>query len=232
MPYGPPDIFVPSRRPLDPATLTRWRAARCDEVVRPAIRVALWSFVRETAPLLHPGAEVDAGPARLSGLNDPRVTGAGPGDHRGSDVKVGMLGTDGAQVCLVLRAQPAATGPAARRHWRDTLGAQGIRPGATAVTGIDQVDPDEVVPLLPEPPSEHVRPWIVVRATPATRTGWLAVDAGDGRPRRVIDFAVLRLDRPGPVEERPARCPHCTHPRVRRYAAFDLCPDCGWFAQP
>ncbi|WP_067501898.1 hypothetical protein [Actinoplanes sp. TFC3] len=207
MSYGP--VFVPSRRP---AATERWRGSRCDEVVLPAVRDALWEFTREVHNL-------EPGPAKLSGLNDTRE----------AEAKIGMLGTDTAPLCLVLRAHLPGP-PAARKHWREDLGTQGVRPQAAQVTGIDQVDPDQVAPLLTEPPSQHVRPWLILRSPAGFAAGALSVDPGDGLPRRVIDFAVLHLNRPGAAGERPPRCPHCNQPRVRRYAAFDLCPDCGWFA--
>ncbi|MFI5932293.1 hypothetical protein [Actinoplanes sp. NPDC051494] len=108
---------------------------------------------------------------------------------------------------------------------------EGVRPDAATLTGIDQVEVADVSPLLPDRPSSRVRPWVVVGAVVRDRTGSMSVDPGDGILRHVIDFAVLRLDRPGPGGDRPARCPHCDRSRVRRYAAFDLCPDCGWHAQ-
>ncbi|OJF11768.1 hypothetical protein [Couchioplanes caeruleus] len=232
-PHGPsrphPAIFVPSRRrhPDD------WLDRRCDEVISPAVRTALWDFVRETVPVTHPGATAPAGRPRLSGLND----------GRGAAVKIAMLSADGgAGACLVLRAGPGVPepGPGPHRPWRQELGAPGVRAGATAVTGIEQVTAADVAALLggapsagaaAEPAASPVRPWLVVRVAVPEATGTLSVDPGDGLLRPVLDFTVLALDGPRPPGERPARCPLCGCGRIRRYATFDLCPDCGWIAR-
>lgn len=222
-PLEPSGIFVPARRPPGTATINRWRRANCGEVLRPGVRSALWDFVRETAPLLHPGLTAPAEPALLSGLND----------GRDADVKTGMLGTDTAPLCLILRTHlGTAAGPGPHRRWRETLGRPGVRTSAAVVTGIEQVNPQEAGPLLAEPLPAQARPWLVISATVADRAGSLSVDPGDGVLRHVLDFAVVRLDRPGPLRDRPSHCPHCDQTRVRRYSAFDLCPDCGWFDQP
>ncbi|MFI5932291.1 hypothetical protein [Actinoplanes sp. NPDC051494] len=139
---GPSEIFVPvRRRPPGAATTGRWRAAACDEVVRPAIRDALWEFVRGAVPLLHPGATAPAELALLSGLND----------GRDADVKIGMLGTDTATVCLVLRARlgapardPAHPGAPASGRARSAQPTQGPAhpgapgPGPAGAEGADQ----------------------------------------------------------------------------------------------
>ncbi|BCJ56224.1 hypothetical protein Asp14428_76990 [Actinoplanes sp. NBRC 14428] len=228
-PYGPsrphPAIFVPPRRPRTggptrPAPGLTWAERRCDEVVTPPVRATLWRFVRGTAHLLHPGAATPDEPARLTGLND----------RRGAGVKIGMLGTDTGRVCLVLRAHLAEPPAGPARPWRHGLGVPGVRPGAVVVSGVDQVAPADVAPLLTEEPSPHVWPWLVVRAAVRDATGTLAVDPGDGLLRPVLDFVVLPLAGPHPPGERPVRCPACDRGRVRRYAAFDLCPDCAWTA--
>ncbi|MFC3384497.1 hypothetical protein [Couchioplanes azureus] len=249
-PYGPsrpqPAIFVPSRRRHP----DRWLDRRCDEVISPAVRAALWEFVRETVPVTHPGAAAPAGTPRLSGLND----------GRGAAVKIAMLSADGgAGACLVLRAGPGVPepGPGPHRPWRQGLGTPGVRAGATVVTGIDQVEPADVAALLGGAPAADagagpvagparadgpaaapeaattpaVRPWLVVRAAVPEATGTVSVDPGDGLLRTVLDFTVLALDGPRPPGERPARCPLCGCGRIRRYATFDLCPDCGWIAR-
>lgn len=220
-PYGPsrphPAIFVPPLRHRDGPGSER----RCDEVVTPAVRAALWRFLRGTAHLLHPGAATPDEPARLSGLND----------GRGAGVKVGMLGTDTSGVCLVLAARPAGTCPRPQRPWRDGLGAEGVREHATVVSGVEEAATVDVAPLLDDEPPRQARPWLVVRAFVRERTGTLSVDPGDGVLRPVLGFSVLRLFGPRPAGERPARCPGCGETRVRRYAAFDLCPDCGWSVQ-
>ena len=96
------------------------------------------------------------------------------------------------------------------------------------MSGIEQVASSEVAILLAEEPPAHARPWVVVRADVSDRTGRLSIDPGDGVLRHAMDLTVLRLYGPRPPGERPARCPSCDRQRVRRYTAFDLCPDCGW----
>ncbi|MEV4641797.1 hypothetical protein AB0J80_31080 [Actinoplanes sp. NPDC049548] len=213
-----PAIFVPPlRHPGGP-----WSERRCDQVVTPAVRAALWSFLRGTAHLLHPGAATPDEPARLSGLND----------GRGAPVKVGMLGTDTGGVCLVLAARRPGAPPPPGRPWRYGLGAEGVRADAAVISGVEPAAPADVAPLLAEGPSPQARPWLVVRAVVRERAGTLAVDPGDGVLRPVLTFSALRLTRRRPAGERPARCPDCGGTRIRRYSSFDLCPDCAWSAQP
>lgn len=185
------------------------------------MRAVLWDFVRGAVPVLHPGASAPAGVAKLSGLNDGRA----------AAVKIAMVSVEGAGVCLVLRAGPGEPdpGPGPHRPWRHDLGAPGVRAGAVAVSGIEQVAPEDVAGLFSQAPL--VRPWLVVRAALPEATGTLRVDPGDGLLRPVLDFTVLALDGPRPPGERPARCPLCERGRVRRYTTFDLCPDCGWLAR-
>ena len=219
-------IFVPPRRrPTDSAPAAErapWAALSCEDVVTPALRDVLWRFVRGTTHLLHPGVRTADGAPRLSGLND----------RRGRDLKVGMLGTDTGGVCLVLRVHPPRPPADQPRPWRAGLGREGLRGRPAVVSGIEQVAPAEVAPLLAGEPSPHTRPWVVLRADVRERVGRLSIDPGDGLLRPAMDVTVLRLYGPRPPGERPARCPRCERPRVRRYTAFDLCPDCGWSHQP
>ncbi|MFI5495760.1 hypothetical protein [Actinoplanes sp. NPDC051859] len=300
-PHGParphPAIFVPPRRRHP----DHWLDRRCDEVISPAVRSALWRFVCGTIPVTHPDTPEPAGTPRLSGLND----------GRGAAVKIAMLSTERSGVCLVLRAGPGEPdpGPGPHRPWRQALGRPGVRAGATVVTGIDQVAPADVAALLagcgpgddacatdlPDAPGLPAAPsrtppgsssapsrtppgsssapsrtppgssapsrtppglsaapspqlprlarapggappvadqqWLVVRLAVPEGIGTLSVDPGDGLLRPVLDFTVLGLGADRPPGERPTHCPRCTGGRVRRYATFDLCPDCGWLAR-
>ncbi|MGA5299449.1 hypothetical protein ACPCHT_05940 [Nucisporomicrobium flavum] len=219
-------IFVPPRRrPADPGPAAEpvpWTELTCADVVVPALRDVMWRYVRGVAHLVHTGVRAPDEPVGLSALNDGRAPG----------VKVAMLATENAGVCLILRIRPPREPVTASRRWRDDLGREGVRPGAAVVSGIEQVAPEVVAPLLPEPPSPHARPWVVLRTDVRDRTGRLSVDPGDGLLRPAMELTVLRLYGTRPAGERPARCPGCDRPRVRRYTAFDLCPDCGWARQP
>lgn len=218
-------IFVPPRRRAtdpEPVAPTPWPGLSCEDVVTPALRDVLWRFVRGTAHLLHPGVRTAGDPPGLSGLND----------RRDRDVKVAMLGSDTGGVCLVLTIPPPRPPATRDRPWRPALGREGLHGRPVVVSGIEQVAPAEVARLLPGPPSPHARPWVVVRADVRDRTGRVSIDPGDGLLRHAMDLTVLRLYGPRPPGERPARCPRCDEPRVRRHTAFDLCPDCGWSHQP
>ncbi|MEV4701972.1 hypothetical protein [Actinoplanes sp. NPDC049316] len=219
-------IFVPPRRraaePGPVAEPVPWAELTCADVVVPALRDVIWRYVRGVAHLLHAGVRTPDEAAGLSALNDSRGTG----------VKVSMLATENGGVCLILRTHPPRGPASAARSWRDDLGREGLHAGAAVVSGIEQVAPGVVAPLLSEPPAPHARPWVVLRTDVRERTGRLSVDPGDGLLRPAMDVTVLRLYGTRPAGERPARCPGCGRPRVRRYTAFDLCPDCGWARQP
>ncbi|MEU8231555.1 hypothetical protein AB0C12_18385 [Actinoplanes sp. NPDC048967] len=232
MRHGPRD--TPDDAPQD-GRIAGWAAARCDEIVGD-IRSPLWRFTEGVAGLLYPGL----GPAVAAA---GRVTKWGPvllglNDERGADVKIGMIGSEHLGLWTVLRTSLGRSDHGPRPGWCVDLpvgpgggfGSDGVREDARIVSGVEDVKPADVAPLLFAVPPPDAATRLLARVDVRRRAGVVAVDAGDGMWQRRLFFTVVFPARHGDGHHETYRvvCPVCGRRRLAQFRGFDVCSDCGW----
>ena len=98
------------------------------------------------------------------------------------------------------------------------------------ISGVEEVKPADVAPLLliPPPPGADTR--LLARVDVRRRSGVLAVDPGDGSWQRRLFFTVVYAARRhhGHHERYRVVCPVCGRRRLAQFRGFDVCSDCGW----
>ena len=216
-----------------PSRIAHWAAARCDEIVG-GIRGGLWRFTEGVAGVLHPGL----GPAVTAAQ---RVTKWGPAlvglnDERGAAVKIGLIGSENLGLWMVLRTSLGRTDPGPRPSWCADLpveskqGDEGVREGATVISGVEEVKADDVAPLLAVPPPPGAGTRLLARVDVRRRAGIVAVDPGDGHWQRRIFFTIVHPPTRGDGHHETFRvvCPTCDRRRLAQFRGFDVCSDCGW----
>lgn len=110
-----------------------------------------------------------------------------------------------------------------------TLGAEGVRRDATVLSGVEDVKPADVTPLLLVAPPPGAGTRLLIRAEVRTRSGVVAIDAGDGAWQRRMFFTVVHsAGRGGNHERYQVVCPVCGRHRIAQFRGFDVCSDCGW----
>ncbi|MFI5930962.1 hypothetical protein [Actinoplanes sp. NPDC051494] len=212
--------------------VSAWAAARCDEIAGDVARGGLWRFTEVVADVLYPGLGVAVAAAQRATKWGPQLVGLT--DERGSDVKIGLVGSDHLGLWTVFRTRLDQSDPGPRPAWctdvpAGPLGAEGVRREATVISGIEDVKPADVAALLliPPPPGADTR--ILTRIDVPTRSGVLAVDAGDGTWQRRLFFTVVHPPTRGDGHHDRYRvvCPTCTGRRLAQFRGFDVCSDCG-----
>lgn len=239
MRHGPRDTPGESRPALtawaEPARITDWAAARCEEIVGD-IRGALWRFTTGVADVLYPGL----GPAVAAA---GRATQRGPvlyglNDERGADVKIGMIGAERLGLWMLLRTRLGQSDYGPRPGWCADLpvgppggfGAEGVRAQARIISGIEETKPRDVAPLLLAAPAPGAATRLLARVDVRRRSGVVAVDAGDGVWQRRLFFTVVFPAGRGTGRHDTYQlvCPVCGRRRLAQFRGFDVCSDCGW----
>ncbi|GID94330.1 hypothetical protein Adi01nite_37420 [Amorphoplanes digitatis] len=235
--FEPAEPAAPPRRPAltasaEPSRIAEWAAARCDEIVGD-IRGGLWRFTEGVADVLFPGIGPAVGSARRATKWGPTLVGLN--DGRGSDVKIGLIGSENLGLWAVLRCRLGQSDHGPRPGWcadlpLGPLGAEGIRAGAVTISAIEDVKPADVAPLLLAEPAVGAETRLLLRVDVPGRSGVVAVDAGDGVWQRRIFFTLLHPARRGAGHHETYRvvCPVCGRRRLAQFRGFDVCSDCGW----
>ena len=212
--------------------ISAWADARCDEILGD-LRGVLWRFVEGVAGVLYP----DLGPAVAAA---GRATKWGPAlvglnDERGADVKIGLLGSEHLGLWTVLRTRLGQSDHGPRPDWWvdlpvGGLGTEGVRENARVISGVADVKPADVAPLLLAVPSPGAAARLLARVDVRRRAGIVAVDAGDGVWQRRLFFTVVWPARRGVGYRETYRvvCPVCGRRRLAQFRGFDVCSDCGW----
>lgn len=240
----PPSWFDPAgrvplpRRPQLPdrpqqRRVTDWSAASCAEVAGDVARGGLWRFTEVVADVLHPGIGVAVAAAQRATKWGPQLYGLN--DERGADVKVGMVGSENLGLWVVFRTRLGQSDPGPRPGWCTDLpvgplGGEGVRRDAAVLSGIEDVKPADVAPLLLEPPAAGADTRLLARVDVRRRSGVVAVDPGDGSWQRRLFFTVVYPARRGGSHHERYRvvCPVCARRRLAQFRGFDVCSDCGW----
>ncbi|MEU7908425.1 hypothetical protein [Actinoplanes sp. NPDC049118] len=239
----PPSWFEPAepttrpRRPAltaraEPSRIAEWAAARGDEIFGD-IRGGLWRFTEGVADVLFPGIGPAVGTARRAIKWGPTLVGLN--DGRGADVKIGLIGSENLGLWAVLRSRLGQSDHGPRPGWcadlpLGPLGAEGIRGDAVAISAIEDVKPADVAPLLLAEPAVGAETRLLLRVDVPSRSGVVAVDAGDGVWQRRMFFTLLHPARRGVGHHETYRvvCPVCGRRRLAQFRGFDVCSDCGW----
>ncbi|MEV4702474.1 hypothetical protein [Actinoplanes sp. NPDC049316] len=236
-----PDSRVPGpRRPELPdrpqqRRVSDWAAASCAEIAGDVVRGGLWRFTEVVADVLHPGIGVAVAAAQRATKWGPQLYGLN--DERGADVKIGLAGSENLGLWVLFRTRLGQFDPGPRPDWCTDLpvgplGGDGVRRDAAVISGVEDVKPADVAPLLLVPPAAGADTRLLARIDVARRSGVLAVDPGDGRWQRRLHFTVVHpaRRRAGDHELYRVVCPVCARRRLAQFRGFDVCSDCGWLA--
>lgn len=238
--FAPPGQVPRPRRPAltarpEPSRIAGWAAARCDEIVGD-LRGALWRFTEGVADVLYPGVGPAVAAAGRATKWGPALLGLN--DERGADVKIGVIGSEHLGLWTVLRTRLGQSDHGPRPGWCADLpvdppggfGPEGVRANARVVSGVEEVKPGDVAPLLLAAPPPGTATRLLARVDVPRRSGVVAVDAGDGVWQRRLFFTVVFPARRGPGQHEAYRvvCPVCGRRRLAQFRGFDVCSDCGW----
>lgn len=236
--FEPPERTPPPRRPALPARpqqarVSEWAAARCAEIVGD-IQGVLWRFTEGVADVLYPGIGVAVGGARRATKWGPTLIGLN--DARGAEVKVGLIGSENLGLWLLFRTRLGQSDHGPRPAWCTDLpvgvplGTEGVRGDATVLSGLAEVKPADVAPLLLTPPAAGAATGLLARVDVRRRAGVVAIDPGDGGWQRRMFFTVVHPARrtAGHHETYRVVCPVCGRRRLAQFRGFDVCSDCGW----
>nr|BFE68830.1 hypothetical protein GCM10020092_021310 [Actinoplanes digitatis] len=170
--------------------------------------------------MLFPGIGPAVGSARRATKWGPTLVGLN--DGRGSDVKIGLIGSENLGLWAVLRCWLGQSDHGPRPGWcadlpLGPLGAEGIRAGAVTISAIEDVKPADVAPLLLAEPAVGAETRLLLRVDVPGRSGVVAVDAGDGVWQRRIFFTLLHPARRGaqPPRDVPGGLPGVRPPPAR-----------------
>ncbi|GAA2475283.1 hypothetical protein [Winogradskya humida] len=231
-------IPAPRRRPQLPdrpqqRRVSEWAAARCDEIAGDVARGGLWRFTEVVADVLYPGVGVAVAAAQRATKWGPELVGLN--DERGSDVKIGLVGSEQLGLWTIFRTRLGQSDPGPRPAWCTELpigpvGAEGVRRESTIISGIEDAKPADVAGLLLTPPTAAAGTRLLARVDVRLRSGVLAVDPGDGRWQRRMFFTVVFPPSRGNTHHEHYRvvCPACGGRRLAQFRGFDVCSDCGW----
>lgn len=243
--FEPPEPDPAPWRPAltarpEPSRISGWAAARCDEIIGD-IRGGLWRFTEGVADVLYPGL----GPAVAAA---GRATKWGPvlyglNDERGADVKIGLIGSEHLGLWTVLRTRLGQSDHGPRPGWCADLpvdppggfGPEGVRAHSRIISGVEEVKPADVAPLLLAAPAPGAATRLLVRVDVRRRSGIVAVDAGDGFWLRRLFFTVVFPAGSGGAGHHNTYqvvCPVCGRRRLAQFRGFDICSDCGWLHTP
>ncbi|WP_067504148.1 hypothetical protein [Actinoplanes sp. TFC3] len=213
--------------------VSEWAAARCDEIAGDVARGGLWRFTEVVAAILFPGLGIAVAAAQRAAKWGPQLVGLN--DERGSDVKIGVVGSEHLGLWTVFRTRLGQSDPGPRPAWCadlpvSPLGPEGVRRDARMISGLEDVKPADVSALLLIPPAAGADTRVMARLDVHTRAGILAVDPGDGLWQRRLYFTVVAASTlgAGHPERYHVACPVCTRRRLAQFRGFDVCSDCGW----
>ncbi|BCJ55030.1 hypothetical protein Asp14428_65050 [Actinoplanes sp. NBRC 14428] len=213
--------------------VSAWAASRCEEIAGDVARGGLWRFTEAVADVLHPGLGVAVAAAQRVTKWGPQLVGLN--DERGADVKVGLVGSENLGLWILFRTRLGQSDPGPRPAWCTDLpitplGTDGVRRDAAVLSGLEDVKPADVAPLLlvPPPPTADTR--LLVRIAVPRRSGVVAIDPGDGIWQRRLFFTVIHPSGGDGTHHERYRviCPVCARRRIAQFRRFDVCSDCGW----